>query len=125
MVAGLILGRERVRSMVSIGGPTQPGWYGEEKFVKGFDPRLFCAPTELVGREAPPLLAVHSLNDDLVRPEESISMVERMRQVDLHAEIYLYDGPGKQHGIWRDERTPPRLFQHIEDVIADFLHRTL
>jgi acetyl esterase/lipase len=100
MMAGLILGREH-------------------------DPRMFSAPIELVGRHAPPLLATHSRNDKLVKPGESVAMVQRMREAGRSAEIYLYDGPGDLHGIWRDDRIPLRLFEHIEEVIRTFLLKTL
>jgi len=125
MMAGLILGREQVRSIVSISGPAHNIWSGEQMFKEGIDPRLFSGPIELVSPEAPPLLATHSRNDTNVNPEESIAMVQRMRDAGCHAEIHLYDGPGDQHGIWRDDRIPLRLFQHIEDAIAAFLRKTL
>jgi len=125
MMAGLILGREGVRSIVSISGPAHAGRYGGSVFKEGDDPRLSSAPMELVDPQAPPLLATHSRNDNLVKPEESIAMVQRMREVGCSAEIYLYDGPGDQHGIWRDDRVPLRLFQHIEDAIKAFLLKTL
>jgi len=125
MMAGLMLGREQVRSIISISGPALPGRYGDNLHKQGLDPRLLSAPIELVGPDAPPLLATHSRNDKLVEPEESIAMVQRMRETGCSAEIYLYDGPGDQHGIWRDDRVPLRLFEHIEDVIKVFLLRTL
>jgi acetyl esterase/lipase len=125
MMAGLILGRQQVRAMVSISGPVLPGRYASEAAKGGLDPRLFSAPTELVGPHAPPLLAIHSRNDQLVKPQESIAIIERMQAAGCCADLYLYDGPGKLHGIWRDDRLPPRLFGHIEDVIGSFLSRTL
>jgi acetyl esterase/lipase len=125
MMAGLILGQEQVRCMVSISGPARPGRYAGEAAKGSFDPGLLSAPTELVGPHAPPLLAIHSRNDQLVKPQESVAMVERMQAAGCCADLYLYDGPGKLHGIWRDDRLPPRLFGHIEDTIGSFLSRTL
>jgi acetyl esterase/lipase len=125
MMAGLMLGRDKVHSIVSISGPALPGRYGDNLLEGGLDPRLLAAPIELVDPQAPPLLATHSRNDKLVEPEESMAMVQRMREVGCSAEIYLYDGPGDQHGIWRDDRVPLRLFEHIEDVIRAFLLKTL
>lgn len=121
LAAGLILGSQHVRAIVSISGPTQPGWYGKDTTREGHDPRLFCAPTELVGPEAPPILAVHSRNDKLVAPEESAAMVEGMQSAGRSGRLYLFDGPGEQHGIWRNTQEPLYLFPHIEDAIADFL----
>jgi acetyl esterase/lipase len=125
MMAGLILGREQVRSIISVSGPAQRNRHGEEASADEVDPRMFSAPIELVGRHAPPLLATHSRNDKLVKPGESVAMVQRMREAGRSAEIYLYDGPGDLHGIWRDDRIPLRLFEHIEEVIRTFLLKTL
>lgn len=124
MMAGLILGKNLVRAVVSISGPSLPDRFcgpGDDDL----DPRLLAAPVELIGPEAPPLLATHSHNDELVRPEESIAMVERMRKMERPADLYLYDGPGRLHGIWRDDRVPLRLYEHIETVIAAFFQKTL
>jgi acetyl esterase/lipase len=125
LVAGFILGLQHVRAIVSISGPTQPGWYGKDATRERHAPRLFCAPTELVGPDAPPILAVHSRNDKLVAPEESAAIVERMQSAGRSARLYLFDGPGEQHGIWRNTQEPLYLFPHIEDAIADFLRETL
>jgi acetyl esterase/lipase len=124
MAAGLILDNPRVQAIVSISGPaTLPRGKGEPD--QALDPRLFCAPIDLVEVDVPPFLTVHSRNDELVKPSESLAMVERLREAGNHAELYLFDGPGVQHGIWRNDRPPLRFFQHIERAIADFLHRTL
>jgi len=125
MMAGLMLEREQVRSIVSISGPALPGRYGNNLPEESLDPQLLSAPIELVSPQAPPLLATHSRNDRLVEPEESMAMVQRMREAGCCAELYLYDGPGDQHGIWRDDRLPLRLFEHIEAAIKAFLLKTL
>jgi acetyl esterase/lipase len=129
LTAGLILGTRRVRAIVSISGPASPGWYGgdtaETAPRRGRDPRLFLAPTELVGRHAPPVLAVHSRNDKLVPPSESQAIVERMRGAGRKSQLYLFDGPGEQHGIWRNEQEPLHLLPNIEDTIAGFLRKEL
>jgi acetyl esterase/lipase len=120
MAAGLILGTPRVRAIVSISGPaTRRRGKGEPD--PALDQRLLCAPIELVAAGAPPFLAVHSRNDELVKPSESVAMVERLRKAGNHAELYLYDGPGVQHGIWRNDRPPLRFFEHIETAIAAFI----
>ena len=125
MTAGLMLGRDQVRSIVSISGPAQHSRFVEGSLADEVDSRLLLAPIELVGPHAPPLLATHSRNDTLVTPDESVAMVERMREAGCSAEIHLYDGPGDLHGIWRDDHTPLRLFEHIEEVIRTFLLKTL
>ena len=124
MAAGLILGREQVRSIVSISGPARRGRSSDQTTSAELDPRLFSAPVELVNAESPPLLAVHSRNDELVKPEESVAIVERMREAGCQSELYLYNGPGQNHGIWRNDDPPVRFFQHLEDVIATFLRKT-
>lgn len=125
MAAGLILGHKQVRSIVSISGPARRRRSSDELSCANLDPRLLSAPIELVGAEAPSLLATHSRNDELVKPEESVAIVERMRESGCQAELYLYDGPGNQHGIWRNDRSPLRFFQHLEEMIAAFLRKTL
>ncbi len=124
MAAGLILGQDRVKAIVSISGPSQRR-RGEIMLDKNLDPGLFKAPIELVSADAPPLLADHSRNDQLVKHEESVAIVQRMREAGRPAELYLYDGPGDLHGIWRNEQPPLRFFEHIEDAIATFLQKTL
>jgi acetyl esterase/lipase len=124
MAAGLILGRDKVQAIVSISGPSQRR-RSQATPNGSADTRLFQSPVELVSPDAPPLLATHSRNDQLVKHEESVAIVRRMRAVGRPAALYLYDGPGELHGIWRNEQPPLRLFEHIEDAIAMFLRKTL
>lgn len=126
MAAGFILGRKNVRSIVSISGPARRRRSTEASPRAGLDPRLLRAPMELANPEAPPLLSTHSHNDELVNPEEAVAIVEKMQEADCQAKLYMYDGPGKLHGIWRNEDEQPlRFFQHLEDAIAAFLSETL
>jgi acetyl esterase/lipase len=126
MMAGLILGQEQIRSIVSISGPSQYSRSIENAVkTEGTDPRMFSPPIELVGPEAPPLLCTHSRNDTLVNHQQSVAIIEKMKNAGRCAELYLYDGPNEMHGIWRDDVLPLRLFQHIEDRIASFLQETL
>ena len=126
MMAGLILGPERVRSIVSISGPSLHSYFAEGLSpAEDVDPRMLSAPIELVRPGAPPLLATHSCRDTVVGVEHSIAMVRRMREAGCHADLYLYDGLNELHGIWRDDRPMLRLFKHIEYVIAVFLRKTL
>lgn len=121
MAAGLILGKQKVRSIISISGPAQRRRATEMNI--GENP-LLSAPIELIDDKAPLLLTTHSRNDLLVKPEESIAIVDKMRDSGHHAELYLYDGPGELHGIWRNEEPPLRLFQHLETRIAEFIDQT-
>jgi len=123
LAAGLILGRERVRGIVSISGPATRVRPAQPR--EGTDTRLLAPPVGLVTAEAPRLLAVHSRNDGLVPPEESRAIVARVRGAGVPAELLDFDGPGKQHGIWRDDTPRPRLHAFLEDGIAAFLHRVL
>ena len=125
LAMGMILGKGNIRSIVSVSGPSQRSRIGQMIPHDKRDPQLFTAPINLVSEDSPPIMAVHSRNDELVKPEESIAIVEKMQKSGYHAELYLYDGPGKQHGIWRDEQPPLRFFPHIEKAIADFLAKTL
>ena len=48
-----------------------------------------------------------------------------MQSLGAHAELYLYDGPDRQHGIWREEALSPELLPHLEAEIVRFLRQTL
>lgn len=120
LAVGMILGRDAIAGIASISGPVR-----RRKGADNDSP-LCTPPIELVSPEAPPVLATHSRNDKLVTPDHSIEIVEKLRSVGARAELYLYDGPGELHGIWRDEdEEPPRLFGHIEERIARFLSDVL
>ena len=126
LMIGLLLGPRRVRAIVDISGPSTRGRASEQSPREGQDPRLFCAPVDLVGPETPPLLAVHSRVDGVVSPAESTAVVERVRRAGGRAELYSYDGPDSLHGIWQVQDDPrPRLLPHIEEKIAAFLHEML
>ncbi len=120
LTAGLILGMPDVRAIVSIAGPTRPNWYpGVRDPAK--DAHLYLAPVELVAPNAPPVLAVHSRNDKLVPTQESIQFVEIMRGAGRSASLYLFDGPGEQHGVWRNTTEPLHPSPDIEHEMAVFL----
>jgi hypothetical protein len=57
--------------------------------------------------------------------EQSVAIVETMRGAGCRAEPDLCDGPGNQHGIWRDDRLPLCFYPHLENAIATFLRETL
>lgn len=121
LMAGFLLGRARVKGIVSISGPALPGRYGVDTPPGAHDPRLFMAPTQLAGPEAPPTLLVQSVNDRLVCPGEATTLAEVMAEAGGPAELYQFDGPGELHGIWREECDSPQLFEHLENRIAAFL----
>jgi len=105
LMVGLRLGCERVKAMVSISGPSTR--VRAAAMANAQDAKLFAAPVDLVTANAPPLLAVHSRNDELVLPPESQAIVDRIHAAGQRAELYEFDGPGRQHGIWRDSSDPP------------------
>jgi acetyl esterase/lipase len=119
MAAGLMLGRNQIGAIVTISGPVR-----RRQAADAGDP-LAVPPIELASADAPPLLATHSRNDRLVPPEHSIQIVQKLQSLGADARLYLYDGPGQQHGIWRNEEPPLRLFEHLEAEIAAFLAEVL
>jgi acetyl esterase len=128
LAAGFLLGSFQVGAIVSISGPTLPHWYRKDAAYPVQDAthpvqdsRLLRAPIELIGPDVPPVLAVHSRNDKLVPTQESIQLVDRLHGAGRSASLYLFDGPGELHGIWRNTEEPLYLFPHIERAIADFL----
>jgi acetyl esterase/lipase len=130
MMAGLLLGPEQVRSIVSISGPSLRSYADEGDRIEraqasDLDPRLFSAPIELVRPGAPPLLCTHSRIDTVVGVEQSEAIVQRMVEAGCRAELYLHEGHNELHGIWRNDRPPLRLCEHIENAIETFLRKTL
>jgi acetyl esterase/lipase len=126
LMMGFLLGPERVRAIVDISGPATRSRRWAPSAKAGRDPRLFRAPVDLVGPGTPPLLAVHSRLDEVVDHAESVAVVERVRQVGGHAELYSYDGPDRLHGIWQVQDDPrPRLLTHVEEGIGRFLRQWL
>lgn len=122
LTVGCLLTVERVKAVVSIAGPATH--HSGTRFERPWnlsDGRALAPPVALANESTPPLLAVHSVNDELVHPSESRALVSQLRALGVRAELYEFDGPGKQHGIWRDESDPPHLFGHIEEQIEAFL----
>lgn len=118
LVVGMLLGREKVRAIVDISGPVR------RRQGAGGSP-LSTPPLELASAEAPPVLCIHSRPDTVVPVEDSIEMVHRLESLGAGAELYLYDGPDRQHGIWREEAASPELLPHLETKIATFLRGVL
>ncbi len=125
LAAGFILGSSQVRAIVSISGPTLAHGYSKEAKRPVLDMRLLRSPIELISPDVPPVLAVHSRNDKLVPTEESIQLADSLCRAGRSASLYLFDGPGELHGIWRNTQEPLHLFPHIEQAILEFLNGRL
>jgi len=118
LAVGMLLGREKVRAIVDISGPVR-------RRQEAGESRLSTPPLELASADAPPVLCIHSRPDTIVPVEDSMEMAERLQSLGAHAELYLYDGPDRQHGIWREEALSPELLPHLEAEIVRFLRQTL
>ena len=114
LAVGMLLGRFRVRGIVDISGPVH-------RRPEAPDSALSVPPIDLASADSPPVLCIHSRNDRLVPPEHSREIVEKLRGFGARAELYLFDGAGEQHGIWREEATSPHLLEELEAVILRFL----
>jgi len=137
LMTGLRLPAERVQAIVAIAGPSDMVMRSKRKGASGdrdaFVRKFFGTDhvTEAILREAspvchvtpaaPPLLCTHSVNDKLVPMAHSERMLAAYDRVGARAQLYAYDGPGEQHGIWIEGTDPHRLLPHIEDAIAEYL----
>ncbi len=137
MMTGLRLDSDHVRGIVSIAGPSDLtrrfAFPGEESaaFARRFlgehqetarDALLAeASPLEWVRPNAPPLLCVHSSNDELVPLEQSKWIVDAYRNAGAQAQLFLFDGPGRQHGIWIDGTDPGRLRAEPTGAVTAFL----
>lgn len=111
---GLHLPPKKVRAMIDIAGPGDllMRWRNNEKrpeiWQKFFGGEATeeklkqASPVNYVKKGAPPLLCIHSTNDELVRPEQSEAMLKAYQKVGARAELASFPGPGKYHGIWED-----------------------
>ena len=126
---GLLLGKDEVRSVVDISGPTtkrRTDKYRADELPEGSDERWFRTPVELAHADAPPFLCTHSTCDGVVSFSESEKMVEALQEVGASAELYAYEGPDKLHGVWTEQEAPsPHLLPHLKEKIASFLRKTL
>jgi acetyl esterase/lipase len=133
MMTGLRLPAGKARAIVSIAGPTdlvaQFAHHGAGAYP-GFFPAgtqvterllLAASPISYVKPKSPPLLCVHSTNDNLVPVEQSRKIQKFYREVGARAEVYAYPGPGEQHGIWIEPSDPHRLLPELEKAISTFL----
>lgn len=136
LMTGLRLNPQDVSAIISISGPTDLVRTYETKdwFRSGLAQRFFgieghateqmlCAasPVHHVCADSPPLLCVHSHNDQLVLPEQSQYILDAYRRCGANGDLFGYDGPGDSHGIWIDGTDPHRLLPEIEQAISGFL----
>lgn len=142
LTTGLRLPGGQVAGIVSLAGPSdlrgQISGVNVDAFPESFWQLFFGAreispamrfnasPVSMVPPHPPPLLCVHSVNDDLVRIEQSEAIVAACREQGGQARLFAFDGAGKAHGIWRaDAEKPPRLLPSIEAAVADFARETM
>ncbi|MGQ9731764.1 MAG: alpha/beta hydrolase [Candidatus Zipacnadales bacterium] len=116
LAVGMVLGVHRVCGIVDLSGPVR-----RRDATK--DCRLARSPLELASATTPPVLCVHSRNDRLVPPEHSLELAHTLQGLGVQVELFLFDGVGEQHGIWREEAASPRLLPHIEQTIGTFLKK--
>lgn len=141
LMTGLRLPAANVWAVVDISGPTDLAERAAQKGIDFFQDKFFrrrpvttemllaASPQPLVQPSSPPLLCVHSTNDDLVPLSASESILAAYRRAGARGELYRYAGPGRLHGIWAEDdqgqdftaSESPRLLPHLEDAIAKFL----
>jgi acetyl esterase/lipase len=141
LMTGLRLRSEQVWAIVDISGPTDLAQRATEKGIEFFQDKFFqrrpvtgemllaASPQRLVTAKSPPLLCVHSTNDELVPLSAAESILAAYHQAGARAELYSYSGPGHLHGIWAEDdqgqdftaSASPRLLPHLEEAIARFL----
>lgn len=117
MMTALNLPKDRVCSVISLAGParlyptsdTKTSAICENNFLEEFfgkptdldapDVKL-ASPIHSIINEPPTLHCVHSINDQLVPISHSEDAINAWHQVGARAELYTYDGEGKNHGFW-------------------------
>ncbi|MCZ7644849.1 MAG: alpha/beta hydrolase [Planctomycetota bacterium] len=142
LMTGLRLPPARVRAIVSIAGPTDLALrmkaLGPERYRKflGVErdeevtPEALrpACPVHLARPDSPPLLCIHSTCDELVPPEQSEAMAAAYRRAGAEAEVFLFKGNDKLHGIWDPATSNPRrltpepagaLLAFAERMLAD------
>jgi acetyl esterase/lipase len=138
--AGLSLPADRVKGIISIAGPadlprrwrkstSSETW---KKFLGSEDVTaeklLAASPVSLVHPHAPPLLCIHSTNDELVSIEQSEAILEAYRKVGAQARLASFSGPGKYHGIWKDgsgevDLADRVLVSQVKTAVREFLKK--
>lgn len=138
LMTGLRLPPAQVRAIVCMAGPADLVLSGESKGLQRFAKFLgvpneqavtaealrAASPIGLVTSQAPPLLCIHSVNDQLVVPEQSLRISKAWIEAGVPAELFSYRGPGEQHGFWDPETADPRrLLPEPAAALAAFARR--
>ena len=122
---GLSLPADRVKAIIIIAGPADLAlrWRKRkssgtwEKFLGSEDVTaeklLAASPISLVHPQAPPLLCIHSTNDELVSIDQSEAMLAAYREAGAQARLISFPGPGQYHGIWEDEGGEKNLADRV------------
>jgi acetyl esterase/lipase len=130
LMTGLRLPVEKVKGIVAIAPPTDMKEHFEfsPQHYKGFfakEPSIEdlqkASPIYNIKGTPPPVLCTHSVNDQLVSPSQSEKFVKACREAGGMAEIYLYENPDRNHGIWIEGSSPHRLLPELEKRIKEFI----
>jgi len=133
LMTGLRLPREKVRAIISVAGPSdllyRAGHAGRDRFHTFFGTQdditdrmlTDASPISYVAADAPPLLCLHSTNDQLVPIEQAQRIIGRYEATGARAELRSWAGPGEQHGIWIEGSDPHRLLADPEKGLISFL----
>ncbi len=116
LMTGLRLPRGRVAGIVSLAGASRldlPGHEDATLFTPAFHRQFFgtetipdramltaAEPFPYVDETAPPLLCIHSRNDQLVTPEHSLQIAAAWKAAGARAGVFLFDGEGTSHALW-------------------------
>jgi acetyl esterase/lipase len=136
MMTGLRLDPSRVKGIISVAGPAdlmfriERGEQEREQMGHFFQVDgeitngmiIKASPINYVSENSPPLLCLHSVNDKLVLPEQSERIVKKYNELGLRGELFTFDGPGEQHGIWSEGSDPHRLLPNLEEKIGKFIN---
>jgi acetyl esterase/lipase len=130
LMTGLRLPFEKVKGIVAVSPPTNliehfkfspqhsKGFFKGKSSIRDLEE---ASPVYNVNGLPPPVLCTHSVNDQLVSPSQSEKLIDVCLKVGGCAEIYLYDNPDRNHGIWIENSFPHRLLPELEARIKNFI----
>lgn len=131
LMTGFRLPVEKVKGMVAIAPPTDlteqfksfpqrwAGFLGTDE--QSEDNLQKASPVHNVKGSPPPVLCTHSVNDQLVASSQSEKLVNVCQGAGGRAELYLYENPDRNHGIWVEGSSPHRLLPELESRIKEFI----
>jgi len=111
------LGSAQVRCLVSVSGPSDVRYRRPDG---GED-----CPLELITPSFPPTLVTHSRNDRVVAFEHAEKLAAALARAGVVHELFAYDRPEEDHGIWAPGVLPPVFLDFLEAGINAFLGRWL